>query len=974
MSVLWFIIAVTFFILWLNGKSKQPGSSGANSSYDYARGYWDGYRALCDELLDRIKTGVIDTPLINKLRDKSYTPEPADVAEEPAPSRVTDDTVLDVEPPTLSATTPVAPQPQLTAKDIQAAAEQRTLRNLNILLYVGSFLIVAAAALFVTFIMPAIVKLVGLMFVTAAFYLSGLLLHTHSVRLKPAALAFVGTGLAMIPFIGFALASLGGLSGASAWFITSLVGLVAYFVAAIRLQSEFISYITMAFVLSLSLSAISTLSLSIVWYFIVVIGVSLICNSAHILWPTRIPRSFAAPIELTSTITTPIALVASLLVGDRMELTMYEVLFGIATAHYLVVWLEKHSFVYETVVRALAHITLLIVALDLSGFNTTLSHTIMVFGFWWLALALIQATYSLLRVMHTAAEHNQIERLWVSFSIIAMTFGMMFWIGDHQALLCSLSIMLIGISALGALLRYREAGWAYVTLGASIVLPFVIGRGFFNPAVSYEAIALCFAALTPLMLVAYDRMASDGRSQAVKNVFLIAALCYGLLIALTGLLSHTATTIGWTTLLSAATLVTLSYLLRSYVLEIFGALLGIGSVIAWVYAAPIESTWQTIAWMTASTALLLAYSIVHHLRREFQRRDSLISLAIGATGLLVVAPAPTAATAQTVTVLLIAAGVASLAVRFIQRSSTSPLTTIARIGTCLFPLLSILTAWHAGHLSHGWVTLALTVATGIAWLASSREKQPMLLAIGNIFLVAALATGWWWLDFSPYWAMHGVTWLAAAIFYAIYWFMVDKKDRERQAISLISTGVMLGTGALTGLYVLPQDPVAMASVGSLLAGAAVLAIHGYREHQRTLIEIAVYLATFGLQRFVSILIPDISFVFYCHWWALIIGLMAAWRSHNRQARAMIALGFVTGSSGLYALQESSYALFFLVEHSIILVAGAVLRQQWALWWGVVSVILAVLYFLRDYTFLALLFLGFLIILFVIWRLTKVAKK
>ncbi len=976
MSVIWFIVAVIFFVLWLNQKSKQPNGSNGNDSYDYARGYWDGYRALCDDLVERVKTGIIDAPLLHALRDKSYAPDAhTDTSEGASKSlaeRVTDE--INTTPHTApSMTAAVATQPQLTAEELQATAEKRTLRNLNILLYVGSFLIVAATALFVTLTMPAMVKLVGLILVTAAFYLSGLVLHATSTRLKPAALAFVGTGLAMIPFIGFALASLGGLSGANAWFITSLAGLAAYLIAAVRLQSEFIAYVTMAFVLSLALSAVSTLSLSIMWYFIVVIGVSLLCNSARILWPTAIPRTFTAPVEATGAASTPIAIVASLFVTDRMELYMYEVLFGITSAHYLVLWLEKRSFMYETVVRALLHVTLLIVAFDISSFSPMHADTVIAFGFWWLAFALVQAIYSLFRAPHATGMHNQLERVWVGGAMSSMICGLIFWTNNQAALLTVLSLSATGIVALGALLRWREAHWAYVTLGASIALPFLLGRGVAHPPVSYEVIALYFAALTPLMLIAYDRMASLGRSDAVKQVFLIAALCYGILITISGLLSYTTITIGWTTLLSAATLVVISYILRSYLLEICGALFGVASVVAWVYASPLASDWQAIAWMTGATALLVSIAALHHIRRESQRRDSLVSLAVGATGLLVFAPTPTTATTQTVAGILIAAGITGLVIRFLLTNTLTPLTMITRVAYGLFPFLGVIAAWRAGS---GWITLALAVGAGIAWLASSREKLPALFAIGNTLLVTTLIAGWVWLDFdAKYWATHSIVWVASAVFYGLYWLMVDKKDQVRQTISFLSTVIMLSIGSLAGLYILPYQDLAIASVGTLLALAGVTAIHGYRQQQHGLIELAVYLATFGLQRFVAILIPDISLVFYAHWWALVIGLVATWRPQHRQIRAVIALSFVTLSTGLYALQYASgYTLLFLFEHAVVLVAGAMLRQQWMLWWGVTAVILAVLYFLRDYTFLALLFLGFLIILFVIWRLTKVAKK
>ena len=139
-------------------------------------------------------------------------------------------------------------------------------------------------------------------------------------------------------------------------------------------------------------------------------------------------------------------------------------------------------------------------------------------------------------------------------------------------------------------------------------------------------------------------------------------------------------------------------------------------------------------------------------------------------------------------------------------------------------------------------------------------------------------------------------------------------------------------------------------------------------------EVAVYAATLGLQRMVAELLPELNMVLYAHWWALMLVLVAVWRK-QLHTRFIVALAFVTASTGWYALiGEQGYSLFFLIEHLVVAIVGAVLRKQWAMWWGIIAVVLAILYFLRNYTALALLFLGFLLILFVIWRLLKVGKK
>ncbi|MBH2007544.1 hypothetical protein I8H83_03000 [Candidatus Saccharibacteria bacterium] len=981
MSFFWFFLAIVFFALWRSARSSNKNDQSANS---YGQGYWDGYRAFGNKVSELLRSDEVSKHRLRQLVDEgngvvadsagnAAMPRCEELGIIPEGTDEYDDEPMEI--PRAIYTEAVAPQPVLSTEDIAARKEKETLQNLNILLYVASFLIVAAAALFVTLVMPAGVKLFSLIFVTLAFYISGMALYSNSQRLRPAATAFVGTGLAILPFIGFALTSLGGFSGEVAWLITSIVGLLAYAVAATRLQSELVSYLTMAFVLSLALSAVSTLSLSIVWYFIVMIGVSLLCNSLHILWPTALPRIFAKPIEKTGQITTPIALVASLLTGSSMDLFMYEVLYGIATAHYLVVWLEKRERMCEAVVRVLAHITLIIVALDVTDVMTSSGQQVQ-FGVWMLVLALLQAGYSLLRVRPNEDQEGvQVERIFVVVSLVMLVAGMCWWAGDvYMARWTTLSLVVIGGLSLAATVRFREAGWAYVGLVASVALPYVLARGVFEPPVSYEVVAGGFTILALFALMGLERARALAKSQSIRALLSVAAGTYAALVAISGLLMGDGISIGWTMLLSGGIYVALSYLLKSVTIEIIGALFGIVSIIAWVNESSIASDWQLLVTIVVAAVLLVAGAAAHHLNGERERRTALAGLGAAVFACLVATAVTSSidpAVYRTATALLLLASVAGVALRVTLKDTKNTLTQISRLVYFAYPLLGLIVAWQAGM---GWVTLACVVYTGIFWIGSHVEKIPGVMIAGNVALVCALTALWYWLEFDSEWLLRGVVWLSAAIFYAIYWLMVSKKDEWRQLASLVSVWVVLGLVALAYVFASTNEFV-LAAAGSLLAIALTLGVHGHLQSKTNYVEAAVYIGTFALQRIVSVLIPESNLVFYGHWWALTIGLVALWRKGEYKTRAIIALAFVTGSTGVYALMgEPGYPLVFLVEHLLVLTAGALLRKSWVMWWGVVSVVLAVLYFLRDYTFLAPLFLGILLIIFVVWRLTKIGKK
>lgn len=975
MSFLWFLIAVTFSILWFQARSSSDEST--DDDRGYGQGYWDGYRAFGDKVTALLAQDAANETELRALVSEgrgTQQPEMQEMVGIISDDEATESDDTSTTRPAVVAEAPVAAQPVLTPEEIALEEEQRTLKNLNLLLYIGSFLIVAAAALFVTLVMPASVKLGSLVLVTAAFYVSGLVIYANSSRLKPAAVAFVGTGLAILPFVGFALTLLGGMSGEAAWLVTSLLGLVAYGLAAIRLQSELISYLTMAFVVSLALSAVSTLELAMVWYFIVVIGVSLVCSSVHFLWPKLVPEIFSQPVEQTGHLATPVALVASLFVMNRMELYMYEVLYGVATAHYLVVWLERKTLLYEVLVRVLAQVTLLVIALDISHFSMySDSKNQLEFGMWFLGIAVAQAVYSLVRVRRRNPESLQVEQAFLGVSLVFVILGMGWWSGVEQAdRWVSLSLVVAGAISAGATLRLKQADWSYVGLAASLVLPFVVGRSVFDPKLSYEVLAGGFTVAGLFALMVLERVRSTGRSQAVQALFTVATAVYALLIALSGYLSGEDATVGWTTLLTGGLFAALSYLLRATALEMVGAVAGLASVAAWVSAADVDESWRTLVVVVVTTVFAIAAAFMHHARQERDRRDSLTAFGAVIFACLVFVAMGDEVVVRTATALLAAGGVVAVGLRFALGERKSNLRTIAQVAYIGLPAAALITSLSAG--GAGWVALALAVGTLILWLCSYVEKLPAVLLAGNLVFVGTLAILWSWLDFATDWQTYGVAWLSAAVFYAAYWLMVDKGDTRRQWASLVSVWIVLGFATVASIFDGSTTWV-MAAAGSLVAGAATLAVQGYIGKSQDYQEIAVYIATFGLQRMVSVLLPETNIVVYGHWWALVIGLMALWRTGSYRVRAMVALGFVTASTGIYALTGvEGYPLMFLIEHLVIVAVGAVFRQQWALWWGIVAVVVAVLYFLRGYTFLALLFLGFLLIVFVIWRLSKTGNK
>jgi hypothetical protein len=789
-SSCWFVVALVFFILWLTKKGSS--SNAAPSMQDrYSQGFWDGYRDLGTKIQRYLHHEHPDKGAIQQLINVGFggSPPPDSLVQHPTFDQVQESLM---EQPAVI---------ELSPEQLQAEKAKESLKNFNILLFMGSLLLVAAGAAFVAAAMPNSVKLFGVWILVLTFYSAGMALHYNSERLRAAAVAFIGTGLALVPFAGVALHQLGEVDPAVAWCVTSLIGLIGYFFAAIRLQSQVVSYLTLAFVISLASSFTESVGVPLVWNFVVIIGIGLVFNMVAIVKPNWVPKLFAKPIEQSGQIVTPVALVASLFLYNRMSLFSYEIVFGVATLHYVVTWLQTRRAEYEAIVRTLAHITALIIAWDV------LHGERVAFGLAFLFLAVAQQAYSFMALeMSGTPARRTTEKVWVSIMQMLELLSIGFWVATiNSGQLSSLSFFIIGLSSLVATFYFRSILLAIPGLVVSVILPFIVARQVFEPALDYGYLAGFFTFATALVMASYQL---------------------------------------------------------------------------------------------------------------FVRR--------------------------------------STAVRYFMTSSFVVYLIVAAMTAALLP------AW--GHV------LVLAFLVSLAWLGSYQFRQSTFSIIGNVLFVIAVGRAWDWLQLDMTWFILGVAWITSAVFYTGYWALLQQGDKDRSTGLLWSAWVVLGMGILFTFF---ASDVGAASALSLVALAGTIAIEGWRLRQMVLIESSVYVATFGLQRFVGVNDPDLNVVFYGHWWALTLAAVAAWRMKFKE-RLIIGMSFITFTSGIYALNEGGgYQLLFLVEHIGLLIAGALLSRGWAIWWGLIGAALAVLYFLKDIAFLAFAFLGLLVIGIVVWRLMRI---
>jgi hypothetical protein len=192
---------------------------------------------------------------------------------------------------------PMLPPPE-SPEAVAARKEKRDRQNINITLYVASLLLVAAGALFVGTSLPGVLRFVAIWAITILFYASGLIIERRVPRLRPAAIAFTGTGLALVPVTGLAMYNFALHHGPMAWLVTSLLGTAAYVYAALRLDNKVLALLSLTFVVSTAWSGVSVLGGALVWYFTALIGVAILFTLGALVRPRWLPPLYIRPLAV----------------------------------------------------------------------------------------------------------------------------------------------------------------------------------------------------------------------------------------------------------------------------------------------------------------------------------------------------------------------------------------------------------------------------------------------------------------------------------------------------------------------------------------------------------------------------------------------------------------------------------------------------------------------------------------------------
>ncbi len=243
--------------------------------------------------------------------------------------------------------TAAAPQAPETKDwwDMDLSLSTAKLDNVNLLLFLGAFLVVASAGIFIGVnydSLSGIFKTGFLAILATLFLLSGLMMSRFSNRLRPAGETFTGIGLVLAPLVGLAAYNFTAarLYPGLIWFITSLAVLMMYLVVLQVTRHTYVVYFMGFSCLSLFESSIKLFDGPVYWY-----GWGMAVTSVVLLafgrWRGWWPEA-AHSLDLTGQLFMPISLLMALAYTGESGWTQFGLTVLLAAGFYGVqIWLEN---------------------------------------------------------------------------------------------------------------------------------------------------------------------------------------------------------------------------------------------------------------------------------------------------------------------------------------------------------------------------------------------------------------------------------------------------------------------------------------------------------------------------------------------------------------------------------------------------------------------------------------------------------
>ena len=395
----------------------------------------------------------------------------------------------------------VATSPSISAEPVAVPHHGiKSIDNINILLYIGAFLVVVAAGIFIGFnyqLLSGVAKTIFLLLFTLAFYAAGLYLYLKTEKMKPAGLTFATIGIVLFPLCGLAFYKFVFNSdhGNVVWFSTSLLTLLFYYISIKYLKKVYLNYLTSFVCLSILESALSLFDVPLYYFFW---GMTLFAMLARLLGrQQKTGPELAQPLNITAQIVQPISLLLVLCLSYEYGWMPVGVNLIFGSVYYLFAsWLtEKES---SSNINLTVSLLLLPAGLSALAYNKGVDSLYL--SSMWVAIALLYAVLnSVMQQFWTIARRNIVFVISVLALLVAVLIGT-----ESAITLCFTLLATILVSAYSYYYSKLTINLIAGSL-ALVVLPIVYLTEYMQPAADAVVIATVYAVLATIyaMLIYY---------------------------------------------------------------------------------------------------------------------------------------------------------------------------------------------------------------------------------------------------------------------------------------------------------------------------------------------------------------------------------------------------------------------------------------------------------------------------------------
>lgn len=385
---------------------------------------------------------------------------------------------------------------------------------LNIVLYIGSLLLIGAAALFITSVTSstdetALIRVLALALGAVVFYGAGLLTYRFVKRLRIASYSFTATGLAFIPLTGIATYILGIWDqGRFIWLITSLIGTAAIIGACTLMRNRVMGYLLISFFISDSLAATRVVELPFVWYFIVLTVVAIVLGLVLHFVPEAAPRGIREGLVDSSRIFVPVTAASIFFFTYEMSSLDMGIAFTVMSVHAILFLCMEGKIDYFVQARIYPLIAVLAFADGLNQIVWTPS----IFAITVLVTNIVSVYVFIPRVRTTANAQRPIQhqkatvsRIPWSSSAAQLPREKFEWLPTYDAGFGLILLSCAFVAALAIASPYVESGWA--ELLPYVQTPHTIFPASWGIGIFYLISCLTYRkALRPMALLALSAL------------------------------------------------------------------------------------------------------------------------------------------------------------------------------------------------------------------------------------------------------------------------------------------------------------------------------------------------------------------------------------------------------------------------------------------------------------------------------------